>query len=150
MSWINSGKDRDTVLAAAPKIAEKFAAFYASLWAQGHIEKAALELCRVRLAQLHNATVDVQREEYPIALYKRDNIAKWNTDDAFSASERACLELAEVYAIDPAAITDAQADSIKQHYGDKGLVVLLEALGVFDGMARMSLLWQLEPAGDTQ
>jgi hypothetical protein len=143
MSWINSGTDRSSVLAAAPELARKFNTFYASFWDQSHISVQTLELCRLRLAQLHNCTAEWQREDCKLPPRKRDNIARWDKEDSFTAPERACLELAEVYAMDPSAITDEHADVVKQYYGDTGLIVLLEALGVFDGMARMSLLWQL-------
>ncbi len=55
----------------------------------------------------------------------------------------------EVHAIDAAAITDAQAEAVKQYFGDEGLVALLQALGVFDGMIRLGLLWGLaDSSGD--
>lgn len=148
MSWINSGTDRNSVLEAAPALAEKFNTFYASFWHQSHISVQTLELCRLRLAQLHNSTVDLQREDCALPRKKREVVASWHEDELFTAPERACLELAEVFAMDPSAITDKQADAVKHYYGDRGLIVLLEALGVFDGMTRMSLLWQL-PAEKT-
>ncbi|MFK7977751.1 MAG: hypothetical protein AB8C02_16595 [Halioglobus sp.] len=150
MGWINNGTDRETVLAAAPEIADKFDTFYASLWRQSHVNGEVLELCRLRLAQLLRSSFDMQRQDHPLPAHKRENVSKWNTDNAFSEADRACLGLAEVYAMDPASITDEQAEAVKQHFGDKGFVVLLEALGVFDGMARMSLLWQLPASGDSK
>ena len=148
MSWINSGSDRASVLAAAPDIANKFNAFYDSFWGQSHIDTTTLELCRLRLAQLHGSTVDLQREDCALPAHKRENISSWDKDEAFTVAERACLALAEIYAMDPSAITDEQADAVKQCYGDQGLITLLQALGVFDGMARMSLLWQLPIGGE--
>ena len=46
--------------------------------------------------------------------------------------------------MDARAITDAQADAIKQHYGEVGLVALLQALGVFDAVIRLGLIWDLQ------
>ena len=43
--------------------------------------------------------------------------------------------------MDVQAITDAQAEAVKAHFGDAGLVLLIEALGQFDGVARLRRLW---------
>jgi len=72
-----------------------------------------------------------------------DNLTRWESDNCFSVAERACLAFTEVYAMDVQALTDEQADAVKTHFGDAGLVLLVEALGIFDGMTRLSLLWRL-------
>lgn len=149
MNWINAGSDRDTTIAALPEIADKFKTLYGSFWNQPHIPGSTLELCRLRLAQLHSSDVDWQREDYSIDRNKRDHLSQWNTNTAFDAAERACLEFTEIYAMDTQSISDEQAGAVKGHYGDAGLVALIEALGIFDGMTRLSLLWQL-PAGDSK
>ena len=51
--------------------------------------------------------------------------------------------------MDAQALTDELADAVKAHFGDAGLVLLVEALGILDGMTRLSLLWQL-PASTAQ
>jgi hypothetical protein len=65
---------------------------------------------------------------------------RFATDGQFAPGEVAVLSLAEVYAQDPAAITDAMADEVKAVYGDAGLIVLIEALGFIDGRIRMARL----------
>jgi hypothetical protein len=143
MSWLDGADDRQQVLAAMPELAERYAELYAQLWALPHIPASSLELCRLRLAQLHKSAVEWQKSEAELAPGQRLALAAWPASELFSAAERACLEFAEVYAMDTQAITDAQAESVKEHYGDAGLVALVEALGLFDGMTRLSLLWQL-------
>jgi hypothetical protein len=59
------------------------------------------------------------------------------------------LAFTEVYAMDAQALTDTLAADVKTHFGDAGLVLLVEALGILDGMTRLSLLWQL-PAHTAQ
>lgn len=145
MTWINSGHDRDSTISALPEISAKFDQLYSSFWKQPYIAFETLELCRLRLAQLHSSAVDLQREEYAVVAQKREALAQWNTDTQFSDAERACLELTEIYAMDAQAISDEQAEAVKKHYGDAGLLVLIQALGVFDSMTRLSLLWQLSP-----
>jgi len=77
---------------------------------------------------------------------KREARSRWDTDPAFSDAERACVAFTEVYAMDAQAISDEQAFSVKTHFGDAGLVHLIEALGVFDGAIRLGQLWQLHTA----
>jgi alkylhydroperoxidase family enzyme len=143
MSWLNSGIDRDATISIVPDIAEAFGALYQSLWTQPHLPVEILELCRLRLAQLHQCTVEMLRHDCEVLVEKRENLARWNTDIRFSDAERGCLAFTEVYAMDAQALTDEQAAAVKTHFGDAGLVLLVEALGIFDGMTRLSLLWQL-------
>jgi hypothetical protein len=149
MGWISTGNDRAGTLQVLPALAEHFDALYQSLWTQRHIPPATLELCRLRLAQLHRCTVEMQRSDCAIPASQRDSLTRWESDSSFSAAERACLAFTEVYAMDVQALTDELADAVKTHYGDAGLVLLVEALGILDGMTRLSLLWQL-PAGNGQ
>ena len=85
----------------------------------------------------------MQRHEIEISIEKFKRLPQWDTDPIFSPAERACLAFTEVYAMDTQALTDQHADAVKIHFGDAGLVLLVEALGILDGMTRLSLLWQL-------
>jgi alkylhydroperoxidase family enzyme len=149
MGWISAGDSRATTLGVLPEMAERFDALYRALWTQHHIPAATLELCRLRLAQLHRCAVELQRSDGDIPSRQRDNLARWESDGSFSAAERACLAFTEVYAMDVQALTDELAEDVKVHFGAAGLVLLVEALGILDGMTRLSLLWQL-PARNGQ
>jgi alkylhydroperoxidase family enzyme len=143
MSWLSSGNDRESTIRVLPDIAASFTALYQSLWVQPHLPAEVLELCRLRLAQLHRCAVEWQRNDCEIPPDKRNHLAQWNTHSLFFDAERACLAFTEVYAMDTQALTDELAAAVKAHFGDAGLVMLVEALGIFDGMTRLSLLWQL-------
>ena len=143
MGWVNSGDDRDSTIGELAELAAPFSALYAALWTQRHVPADVLELCRLRLAQLHQCAVELQRHEIDIPAEKSEYLAHWDTDPIFSPAERACLAFTEVYAMDTQALTDQHADAVKIHFGDAGLVLLVEALGILDGMTRLSLLWQL-------
>ena len=131
------------MLGILPDIAAPFTRLYQSLWSQPHLPAAVLELCRLRLAQLHGCEVEWQRSEVALAEGKRGSLARWDIDEEFSDAERACLAFTEVYAMDAQALADAHATAVKSYFGDAGLVLLIEALGIFDGMTRLSILWQL-------
>jgi alkylhydroperoxidase family enzyme len=143
MGWLSNGDDRRTTMSVLPQIETGFDTLYQSLWTQPHLPAGILELCRLRQAQLHQCEVEWQRCDAQIAPGKRDALRDWHSDGRFSDAERACLAFTEVYAMDAQAITDALAQSVKDHFGDAGLVLLVEALGILDGMTRLSLLWQL-------
>ncbi len=143
MSWLSNGDDRESTLSVLPDIAENFTALYHSLWVQPHLPAEILEVCRLRLAQLHRSAVEWQRRDCAIPTAKSEHLARWDTHSDFSDAERACLAFTEVYAMDTQALTDELAAGVKGHFGDAGLVMLVEALGIFDGMTRLSLLWQL-------
>ena len=152
MVWVSNAADRESVLSILPDIAADFNALYAALWTQPHLPADVLELCRLRLAQLHRCELEWQRSECAVNPEKRGHLSDWNTHHGFTSGERACLEFTEVYAMDPQSLTDAQSFAVKAHFDDAGLVLLVEALGILDGMTRLSLLWELpanaESAGE--
>ena len=57
-----------------------------------------------------------------------EHLARWDTDKRFSDAERACLAFTEVYAMDAQALTDEHAEAVKSHFGDAGMVLLVEEL----------------------
>lgn len=138
-------------LAEGGALTTAYDAVWEAFWNQPYIPTTALELCRLRLAQLHGAkaetalrlTAGITEERIRTVLAGR-----YEDSTDFSAFELAVLELAEVYAQDPSAITDAMADEIKRHVGEPGLVCLVEALGFIDGRIRLALMFSaIEAAG---
>ena len=124
--------------------AQAFESMWQALWSQQRVPPALLELCRLRLAHMHGASSELE-VEHPagnVTAARRESVIRgcFATDAQFTPGEVAALSLAEVYAQDPAAITDAMADDVKAVYGDAGLVVLIEALGFIDGRIRMARL----------
>lgn len=144
MTWFSeSSSTRDDIIALAPDLAQEYQAFYRSFWQLSSLPASTLELCRLRIAQLHQSDTEFLREEFVLTADQRDGLSQWNKSELFSSAEKACLAFAEVYTMDPQAISDEQADAVKAHYGDSGLVALIEALGVFYGMTRVGQLWGL-------
>lgn len=131
-----------TTLASAPEpVLSGFARLYAAFWGQSHLPSPVLELCRLRLAQLHGATVHFKHEEFEIEPAKKSALGRAESQEVFGAGEKACMAFTEVYAMDVQSISDELAEAVKANYGDAGLVTLIEALGIFDGLIRVDLLW---------
>ena len=76
----------------------------------------------------------------------RAELAQYDSDPAFSTRERACIALAELFAMDPSAIDDASFAAVRGELGEAGTVALLEALAVFDGFARFQAVLGAAPA----
>lgn len=132
--------------ASLPDIARRFAALYRAFWSLESVPASTLELCRLRLAQLLGSDTAQRHAEVALPDGQRAALRNWPASDAFSAAEKACLGLAEVHAMDAGAITDAQAEAVKAHYGEVGYVALVQALGVFDAVIRLGLIWNLPTA----
>jgi hypothetical protein len=134
----------DGAVTSAGNAARAFESMWQALWSQDRIPPPLLELCRLRLAQMHRAAAELEARNpgVPVSAERRDSVLRghYPADAQFSPGEVAVLSLAEVYAQDPAAITDEMASAVKRIYGDEGLIVLIEALGFIDGRIRMARL----------
>lgn len=140
MTAINS-LTLDSQLSRAGPAAETFANLWKTIWQQTYIKPEELELCRLTFARLHadedeiaapNAAVPV------LAATRRQAILAGKALESaeFTPGEKAILLLAEYYWLDPNSITDEAADDVKKHYGEPGLVFLIESLGLIDGRIR--------------
>ena len=133
----------DEGLARAGPAADTFARLWRHLWAQPQLPEGLLELCRLTIARLHRDEVEMAAAN-PLAGQRTDLAAlrdlvladKAHDSDAVTAGEKAVLLYAEYYWLDTSSIPDEASEAVKAHYGDAGLVLLIEALGLIDGRMR--------------
>lgn len=150
MSWIDpKAHNLAQVFCHNTAVAQGLDAFTDALWGQGYVAATTLELCRLRIAtMLHcESELHFRHEAARAAGLAEDKIGRlpsYAEHPSFSAAERACLSFTEVYCQDPQAISDELAAAVVDHYGDAGLVVLVQALGIFNGMARMAQLLDVD------
>jgi hypothetical protein len=136
----------DERLAPAGGIAALFAALSARFWDQPHLPPGLIELCRLALAVLHRAPAE-QALSHPaafdLARSKVDAVLgeTWRKSGALSAAEKSALDFTEYYFMDPQSIPDEVAAAFLAHFGENGLVCLVEALGFIDSRIRLSLLY---------
>ncbi len=127
-----------------PDLADCFMQFHQCVWQQSHVPQGVLELCRLRIAQLLSAELDLSVRYKPtlacLSADKVSHLSRYYQSEKFSKLERNCIELAECFVLDPATITDEMASSVITHIGDAGYVALLEACGVFEGFTRFRLV----------
>ena len=153
MSWVSGGEARSfrELMGLRPNLAEDLLQFESLLWQDPGVDPVTLELCRLRIAALHRApsALASRRPEARAAGLTEARIARlahYDSDPAFSARERACIALAELFAMDPSAIDDASFVAVREQLGEAGTVALLEALAVFDGFARFQAVLGAAPA----
>ncbi len=145
MTWFMKADTREAVLAAHPTLAPLWADFVNSFQALPQIPAEVLALCEQRVAQLHGNAC-ARRGAAQVTADKLEALACWHEDSRITSPERACLEFTEVYVMDVHAISDEQANAVKQYFGEQGLVALIQALGLFNGECRLEKLWQLPGA----
>lgn len=158
MTWLAERAVGDTplqeVLGLRPELAELVDTYLAQAWADN--DPVILELCRLRIAQLHGdeAQQRLRHDSAARAGLTEDKIAdlaRYVDSPHYSEHERACVSYAEQYVIDVHGIADADAARVKQRMSDGEFVAFTVALGLFDGFGRFRLVLGIDdPPTDDQ
>jgi alkylhydroperoxidase family enzyme len=139
----------DRVFGLCPELYADYRTFLSHVWSRSQIDPLVLDLCSVRVAHLVGCEVDrLMRQGAALDERKLSALSAWPTSPLFTACERACLDFAEQFVMDPHHITDAQAAEVSAHLGPAGLVALTEALALFEGFARFRLILGVEADAD--
>ena len=138
--------DLDRNLAVAGPISGQFRDLAQKFWDQPHIPADLIELVRLDLAQMHRAEGETKLRHPKAAGLSEAKVkavldANWHRDPQFSASEKAVLNFAEYYFVDPESIPDDAAAAVVTHFSDSGLVCLVEALGFIDSRIRLAIIY---------
>jgi alkylhydroperoxidase family enzyme len=145
-----SSDDFERVFALRPNLFEAWKSFAAVFWEKRLVDPVILELCRLRVAQLHRA-------RYPLSIRRPEasaagldariaGLERWWESDAFTPLERACLRFAEQFVVDAKAMEDALASPVVEALGDAGTVAFVEALAIFDGFSRFCCMLDVAPS----
>ncbi len=147
MSWL-LGPDatRDDAFSLRPELGRAHGAILAEL-ASGPVPRRTLEACRLRMAQLLGATTalaetatDTETDDELL-----DRLPSWPHDPFFDDGERACLELAEQWVIDPHGIDETMLGAVTDAIGPDGVLYLTTALAVWDNQHRFDNALGLRP-----
>ena len=123
-----------------PEVFEHLSVLEQQLWADA-IEAPLLELVRLRIAQILDAPIELERRS-PAAvaagLDERvvDDLSNWPTSGLFDERQRAVLSWSEQWVIDPEQITDEDAVRLRASLTDKECAALSTALAVFESLTR--------------
>lgn len=157
MSWLpEAGPGRDDferVFALRPDLFAAWREFAGLFWEKRLVDPVLLELCRLRIAQMHGAAhpLSLRTPEARAAGLdeaKLARLAEWWRQPGFSDLERACLRFAEQFVVDAKGMSDEEARPVVAALGEAGTVAFVEALAVFDGASRFCRMLGVEPAGE--
>ena len=141
----------ERVFALRRNLFEDFRRFYALFWEQRLVDPVILELCRLRIAQLHGCEPELRVRYQPAldaGLDEAKIAALAERGDSPPISEaRARLRRAS-----PSSSRSTRTRSPtptprawSRQLGDAGTVALVEALALFDGFTRFRLMLGVEP-----
>lgn len=151
MTWLEGAHGDppfDAALGLRPELRDLYRAFYGKLWDDRLAPAALLELCRLRVAQLHGceAELAVRHAEADVSGERVAALADWAASDRFDAAERAALAIAEKMPWRHHEITDAEYAELRGRVGEAGVVALTVAIALFDANCRLRLALGTEAA----
>ncbi len=150
MTWLNTAEGRapfDAALGLRPELRDLYAAFYGKLWDDALLPASLLELCRLRVAQLHDCEAEraVRHGEADVSAEQAAALTNWAESDRFSEAERAALALAEKMPWRHHDLTDEEYADLRRHFGEAGVVALTVGVALFDANCRLRLAFGTEP-----
>jgi len=133
-------------LAHRPELNTLYKRFYGTFWDDALLPRSLLEMCRVRIAQLHDCDAELLVSD-PLAELeppKREAIPLWEHSESFSPAERAALAIAEKFPWAHHSISDEEHAELANHFDERQIVALTVALALFDANCRLRLVFDLE------
>jgi hypothetical protein len=148
MSWITetaAATPFEAILGQRPELLQRYRSFYGTFWEDGLVPRRTLELCRLRIAAIHDCAQEWVIRDADVALTDADLDALQRGESAtFSDDEQVALTLAEQIPYAHHQITDAQMTDANAAFGAAGAVSLLTALAFFDVNCRLRIVLGVE------
>ncbi len=146
MSWIKSAKGTEgatpleQVLGQRPELLSRYREFYKSFWEEGLVPHRVLELCRLRIAAIHDCDQEWNVRDTTVEVTDTE-LQALNSGDfsTFDTAEQAALVLAEQVPYQHHQVTDQQTTEAGHQLSTPGAVALLTALAFFDVTCRLKL-----------
>ncbi len=143
MGWIASLPATtafEAVLAQRPELLSRFRTFMATLNNGDRVPRRMLELCRLRVAAIHECTQEWQLRTPGVQLLpaELDDLQR-GVFARFSADERAALAIAEQLPYAHHNVSDADVEAVRLVLAEAGTVALLTSIAFFDVSCRMKL-----------
>jgi alkylhydroperoxidase family enzyme len=136
----------ESVLAHRPELLARFRTFYATLWSVDAVPRHVLELCRLRIAAIHDCEAEWVIRDATIPL-DENCLAALHAGhfDSFAEYEQAALAVAEQMPWGQHQVSDADVAGLQRRFGDAGTVALLTALAFFDVVCRLKCVFGVVP-----
>ncbi len=128
-----AASDLEGMLAHRPQLLHKYRAFYLGLWEQEWVPRRVLELCRRRIAAIHDCSAELALHDPAVELSAPEQAALVRGDfSRFSPAEQVALALSERIPHNVHGIADEQVRHAARLWGNPGCVTLLAALAFMD------------------
>jgi alkylhydroperoxidase family enzyme len=148
VSWLARAAGIDPTFARVfglrPDLQEGYERLYGLIWERRLVDPVALELCRLRVAEILGCHAE-RRARSPAAVASGldegaiAELANWRTSARFGELERACLAFCEGFVNDVHGLTDDDVAAVTRLVGEPGTVALAEAVGLFEGFCRFRI-----------
>jgi alkylhydroperoxidase family enzyme len=134
--------DWDRLASAHPEPLSAMAGVYAAAWID--CDPVLLELARLRIATLLDNSGELSHRSGPaqVAGLTEDKIAAlaaWPSSPLFAPVERACVALAEQFALDASGVTDQQVADVAAALGDVACYAYVEGVSALETFQRACL-----------
>ncbi len=135
-----AASELEGVLAHRPELAARYRAFMQSLRSEAALPPRLLELCRLRIAHIHDCAAELAVRDEQVALSPAElsELAAGRTE-RFDEAEQVALEVAEQIPFAHHQLSDAQVARADAALGHAGCVALLTALTFFDVTCRLKM-----------
>ena len=148
MGWITqtaAATPFEAVLGHRPELLERYRAFYETFWKDGLIQRRTLELCRLRIAAIHDCAQEWSIRDAQVVLGDVDLSALQAGDfSLFSPPEQVALNIAEQIPYQHHEVTDEQMSLADRELTTAGAVSLLTACAFFDVNCRLRIVLDVE------
>ena len=131
----------ETAMPLRGELLAKYAQFFATFWRDGAVPRRTLELCRRRIAAIHDCAAEWSIEDAAVTLTtaEADGLRRGRFT-TFTDDERTALTIAEKMPFLHHDISDADIERLHAGLGEAGTVTLLTALAFFDATARLRIV----------
>jgi alkylhydroperoxidase family enzyme len=135
-------------LAHRPELLALYKRFYATPWDDALLPPRLLELCRLRIAQLHDCTAELAVRDAASGVTDAEvaDLPAWESSPRFSDAERAALAVAEKMPWAHHSIVDEEFAVLGRAFRQPEIVALTVALALFDANCRLRLVFELDAA----
>jgi alkylhydroperoxidase family enzyme len=148
VSWIDetpAGTPLEAVLGQRPELLERYRAFYQTFWEDGLVPRRTLELCRLRIAAIHDCDQEWIIRDAQIALSDVElDALKAGEFSTFSVAEQVALNVAEQIPYQHHQVSDEQISDVDRELKASGAVSLLTACAFFDVTCRLRIVLGVE------
>ena len=152
MSWLPGADPSlpafESFLAQRPELLTLYKRFYGTHWDDNLLPRRVLELCRTRVAQLHDCQAELAIRDASAGVSESDYdaIADWEHSPCFSAPEKSALAIAEKMPWRHHDLEDSEYAELRNHFDEPQVVALTVALALFDANCRLRLVFELTPS----